>query len=81
MDQRLVWLIFPCALIAMSGWLLAGRGGARLPIAIVLALSVLACLRQVSLFWRKGQTTYASITVAAILIAVAVTLIVALRAS
>jgi len=81
MDRRLVWLIFPCVLIAMSGWLLAGPGGARLPIAIVLALSILACVRQVMLFWRKGQTTYAAITVAAILFATAVTLIVALRAS
>jgi hypothetical protein len=81
MDRRLVWLIFPCVLIAMSAWLLVGSAGARLPIAIVLALSILACLRQVSLFWKKGQTTYVSITVAAILIALAATLIVALRAN
>jgi hypothetical protein len=81
MDQRLIWLIFPLLLIVMSVWLVIGPGAARLPVAIVLALSILGCVRQASRFWREGQTTYASITLAAILITITVTLIVFLRLS
>jgi hypothetical protein len=79
MNQRLMWLIFPFLMIAASVWLVVRPSAARAPIAIVSVLSIVACVRQVSLFWRKGQTTYASIVLAAILITVAVTLVVFLR--
>ena len=77
--MRMLWLAFPVALTAASVWLLVGPGGARLPLVIVLALSILGCVRQAALLWRKGQTTYASIALAAILISIAAGVIVALR--
>jgi len=77
--MNLMWLIFPVLMIGASVWLLVGAGAGRVPIALVAVLSIVACVRQVSLAWRKGQTTYASLVVAAILIAVAVALVVFLR--
>ena len=78
--MRVVWLAFPIVLIAASLWLMAGSGSTRIPLVIVVALSILGCVRQVQLLWRKGQTTYASVTLAAILVGIAATLIVFLRA-
>lgn len=79
--MRAVWLGLPIVLIAASVWLLAGPGSTRVLLAIVVALSILGCVRQVLLLWRKGQTTYASITLAAILVGIAAALVVFLRAA
>lgn len=78
--MRVLWLAFPIVLIAASLWLMAGSGSTRIPLVIVVALSILGCVRQVQLLWRKGQTTYASVTLAAILVGIAAALIVFLRA-
>lgn len=77
--MRMLWLVFPIVLIAASVWLAVGSGTGRIPLVIVLALSILGCVRQLSLFWRKGQTTYASITLAAILVAIVATVILIVR--
>jgi len=79
--MRVLWLAFPIALIAASVWLLAGSGSTRVPLAIIVVLSIVGCVRQASLLWRKGQTTHASITLAAILVGIAAALIVFLRAA
>jgi len=78
--MRMVWLVLPIVLIAASVWLAVGSGGGRVPLVIVFALSILGCVSQFSLMWRRGQTTYASITLAAMLVGLAAGVLVYLRA-
>ena len=70
--QRFVWLILPAALIAMSVWaIVTGVHTGRLPLGIILALCIVACVRQGFLLWTNGQTAYASIAFAGAVIGLA----------
>lgn len=69
--QRILWLIFPVVLIAMGLWLIAVRTSpSKIPVGIILMLCILGCVRQVFLFWTKGQKVHASIAFAAAVIGI-----------
>jgi len=78
--QRLVWLILPVVLTAMSVWLIAVRTPAsRLPLGIIVVLCIVGAVRQAFLFWGKEQKAYAFVTFAGVIIALVALLVSSLR--
>jgi hypothetical protein len=70
--QRLVWLIFPGALIVMSLWVVVtGASASRLQLGIIIVLCTLGCVRQGFLLWTKGQTAYGFLAFVAAIISIA----------
>lgn len=58
-STRLVWLIFPVALVMLSLTVfITGANTSKLLLGIIMLLCVLACVRQGFLFRTKGQTLY-----------------------
>jgi heme/copper-type cytochrome/quinol oxidase subunit 4 len=78
--QRVVWLILPVVLTAMSLWLIAFRTPAsRVPLGIIVVLCIVGCVRQAFLFRGKGQKAYAFVTFAGAIIALVALLVSSLR--
>ena len=78
--QRLVWLILPVVLTAMSLWLIAVRTPAsRLSLGIIVVLCIVGAVRQIFLFWGKEQKAYAFVTFAGVIIALVALLVSSLR--
>jgi heme/copper-type cytochrome/quinol oxidase subunit 4 len=72
LKPRLVWLIFPVVLTVMSLWLLVTAvATSRVQLSIIMALCILACLRQGLVLWAKGQTAYGSVAFASAVIGIA----------
>ena len=70
--KRLIWLIFPTVLIVISLWVVITRASvSRLQLGIMMVLCVLGCLRQGFLLWTKGQTGYALLAFAAMIVGMA----------
>lgn len=67
--KRLVWLVFPTVLIVISIWvIITGATTSRLQLGIIMVLCLLGCLRQGFILWTKGQTAYALLAFAAMIL-------------